>query len=154
MGAPCVRGTLSGWESRLQAARRRTPQPPRRWQARSLVAAIATPVILGATMSWLDKVKETASSASTSAQRQARRARLEIAANRIERRIRGRKTAIGTAVFPKLKSGELSIDIPDVDLAMTAIEALQDELDVNRAALATLKLGGEVDEVDGAADDG
>ena len=105
-------------------------------------------------MSWFDKLKETASGASDTAKRQARRARLEIAANRIKRRIRARKTAIGTAVFPELESGDLSIDIPDVAIAMTAIAALQAELDANRAELEGLKPGGEDDETTEEADDG
>lgn len=104
-------------------------------------------------MNWLEKVKETATSARETARRQARRARLEIAANRIERRIRGRKAAIGTAVYPGLKSGELSIDIADVGIAVDAIAVLEDELATNRADLAGLKSGDEDDESSESVDD-
>ncbi len=105
-------------------------------------------------MSWLDKLRETAASAGETTQRQARRAKLEVAANRIARRIRGRKMAIGQALYPDLKSGDLKVEHPDVGIAMTAIAAMENKLAANRAELESVMAYSSAEEAEpGDADE-
>ena len=93
-------------------------------------------------MGFFDRVKQSASGAGNAAKRQARKARLQMKGVRIERRIRGQKTAIGEAVYPKLKSGELEVRSADVTVAMSAIGELEEELKANKEALAALDASG------------
>ncbi len=90
-------------------------------------------------MSILDRLRNTASSATDAAKRQAKRAQLEIQASRLESSMRREKTKIGEALYPSLESGAIESDLAEVQAALAEIAALDQRLAANTAALEALK---------------
>ena len=83
-------------------------------------------------------VRETATAATEAARKQARRAQLEMRESRLEARVRREKTAIGEALYPLLAAGELESDLAEVQTALARIEALNQQIAENAAALDAL----------------
>lgn len=96
-------------------------------------------------MSFWDRTRDTASRAASATRRGARRARLEFALRRIERAIRQHKAHIGEAVYPLVKTGAVTVDLPEVQRALAEIDRLNEELERTRQEIASLgeSSGGE-----------
>ena len=90
-------------------------------------------------MGIFNRIRDTASSATEVAKRQASRARLEIQASRLESSLRKEKTKIGEALYPQLESGELESDLAEVQVALIEIAALNQRLTANAAELEAPK---------------
>ena len=85
-----------------------------------------------------DRTRETAARAAAATRRGARRARLEMAQRRIEGRIRRQKRRIGEAVYPLVKTGAVTIDLPEVAAALNEIDRLNEDLERTRREIASL----------------
>ena len=85
-----------------------------------------------------DKGKKAGAKAAGTARRQGKRARKEVELRRIERKIRAQKTAIGEAVFDRIESGELQLDIPSVEDARSVIASLREDTERLREDIASL----------------
>ncbi|HCV00899.1 MAG: hypothetical protein CL897_03965 [Dehalococcoidia bacterium] len=85
-----------------------------------------------------ESVKETAAAATEATNKLARRAQLEIKESRLQARVRREKTAIGEAIYPLLASGDLQIDLAEVQTALARIEVLNEQLAENAAELDAL----------------
>lgn len=90
-------------------------------------------------MSILDRLRDTASSVTNAAKKQAKRAQLEIQASRLESSLRREKTKIGEALYPSLESGAIESDLAEVQAALVEIAVLDQRLAANTAALEALK---------------
>ncbi|GAB4334148.1 MAG: hypothetical protein Kow0010_21000 [Dehalococcoidia bacterium] len=90
-----------------------------------------------------DRTREAASRAAAATRRGARRARLEMEQRRIEGRIRRQKSRIGEAVYPLIKAGAVTIDLPEVAAAIREIDRLNDDLERTRREIVALGDGGD-----------
>lgn len=98
-----------------------------------------------------DRTRDAASQAADATRRGARRARLEMRQRRIEGRIRKQKTRIGDALYPLVKTGAVSVALPEVDAAVREIGRLNDELDATRRDIEALSSGEAVPPPGGTA---
>ncbi|MDZ7729026.1 MAG: hypothetical protein U5Q44_12965 [Dehalococcoidia bacterium] len=84
--------------------------------------------------------RNVAGNVGTTARRQARRAQLELENRRLQRRINREHAEIGRALLPKVESGELGADNPEIQHALTTLRGLRATREANREELE--KLGG------------
>ena len=79
-------------------------------------------------MSFLERLRSSAISASDVARRQTSRVMLEVQARRVVRDIRKQKTKIGEALYPLLVRNELKTENSTVTRALKRIEVLLEQL--------------------------
>ncbi len=89
-------------------------------------------------MSFQDQVRKTVSSVAEETKKQAKRAQLEVRANRLESGIRREKTIIGEALHPQLASGELPCDLAEVQAALGRIEEMEGQLAETESSIEAL----------------
>ena len=100
-------------------------------------------------MSFQDQVRKTVSSVAEETKKQAKRAQLEVRANRLESSIRREKTIIGEALHPRLASGELPCDIAEVQAALGRIKEMEGQLRETEGSKALLGPGTDEDAPEG-----
>lgn len=86
------------------------------------------------------KATDVASSAASTARRQARRAQLEVAHRRLEGRIRKAYADLGAALYPLVEKGEVGADVPGVRSAAETLAGLLASEKANREDIE--RLGG------------
>lgn len=87
----------------------------------------------------MEKAADIGGDVASASKRQAQRGKLELDAKRISGKIDDEKNAIGHLLFPRLQSGQLSVDDPALGAKLASIASLETELAEKRHEIDALK---------------